>query len=250
MKLLLTAILASVLLLPNAYAGPDDALEGSSAPVTQEAKVAHEKQAAHGENTFKSEIVGQIVTDLEGELARPELTDEEREKINRVIEVVGGMETLADLGKLADLRDLADLDVEDHAFNGNHKQDPGNVMNGLEDALGSLIPIVAIIFVFGGPVVIVAIVMRSNSRKTRLQHETINKFIESGQEIPADLFASLQKPAKSNLNRGLVLCGLGVGLGLWALFSGSIDNAAFAIIPLCIGAALLLIWKLENKREG
>ena len=250
MKLLLTAILASVLLLPNAYAGPDDALEGGSAPVTQDAKDAHEKQAAKGENTFKSEIVDQIVTDLEGELARPELTDEEREKINRVIEVVGGMETLADLGKLADLRDLVDLDVGDHAFKSNHKNDPGDFMQNIDATSAALIPIVAIVFVFGAPVLIVAIVMRSNSRKARMQHETINRFIESGQEIPADLFESLQSKPKSNLYRGVVLCGVGVGLGLWGLVSGSLDKTAFAILPFCIGAALLLIWKLENKSEG
>ncbi|MEH6551332.1 MAG: DUF6249 domain-containing protein [Pseudomonadales bacterium] len=126
--------------------------------------------------------------------------------------------------------------------------DPGNMHGSWPDAL---IPILGIIFVFGAPVLLVGIVMLVSFRKTRLQHDTINKFIESGQEIPADLFASLQTKAtpKSNLHKGLMLCGAGAGICLAGFIWGNINISAIAMIPFFIGAAQLLIWKLEKNTE-
>jgi len=114
-----------------------------------------------------------------------------------------------------------------------------------EAALGAM----AIFFIFGTPIMIIAAALYAGYRKKRLMHETINQYVSSGKDIPEEVLQGLQKEAtpRSNLHKGLVMSG--IGLGIFACFAviGSLSAAAFGLIPLFIGLAQLLIWKLENK---
>ncbi len=112
-----------------------------------------------------------------------------------------------------------------------------------------MIALTAILFTFGTPIMIIAAVLYSSYRKKRLMHETIDQYVTSGKDIPDEVLKGLQKEVtpKNNLHRGLVMSG--VGLGIFACFAviGSLEAAAIGLIPLFIGLAQLLIWKLENK---
>lgn len=117
------------------------------------------------------------------------------------------------------------------------------------DGAGSRDPIaiLGICAVFGTPILIVLIICFFDSRNKALMFGTIDKAIESGTEIPASVLQAIEKPAKqvSNLTRGLIWCGLGLGvLVAWSLFR-DFSEASLGFIPLFIGIAYLVSARLE-----
>ncbi|NKB37330.1 MAG: hypothetical protein GKR93_09200 [Gammaproteobacteria bacterium] len=126
-----------------------------------------------------------------------------------------------------------------------HIGDDDDSLEFTEAALGAL----AIFFIFGTPIMIIAAVLYASYRKKRLMHETINQYVASGKDIPPEVLQGLQKETapKNNLHRGLIMSGLGLGIFLCFVIIGAIPAAALGLIPLFIGLAQLLIWKLENK---
>ena len=128
---------------------------------------------------------------------------------------------------------------------------PGRTFEALG---GLLIGALAIVVIFGMPVMIVAAVLYASYRKKRLVHDTINQYLASGKDIPPEIMEGLHRETsstpKSNLHKGLIL--IGVGLGIVAAFT-SIDAeevAYLGLIPLFIGAAQLLIWMIEKGGNG
>jgi Domain of unknown function (DUF6249) len=121
--------------------------------------------------------------------------------------------------------------------------------NGGVSLVEAFIASMGILFTFGTPIMIIAAVLYFSYRKKRLMHETIDHYVTSGKDIPDEVLKGLQKEVtpKNNLHRGLVMSG--IGLGIFACFAviGVLEAAAFGLIPLFIGLAQLLIWKLENK---
>lgn len=113
-----------------------------------------------------------------------------------------------------------------------------------------LIPIFGIIFVFGAPVAIVALAMRAYSRKRALMHETLNKMIDSGQPVAAELIAAFDASKPSNhLDKGIILlcAALGLAFFLWVFFDSQF--ASIAAIPGFLGLAFLILHTLD-KRPG
>jgi hypothetical protein len=101
--------------------------------------------------------------------------------------------------------------------------------------------------VFGTPILIVLILCFFDTRNKALMFGTIDKAIEAGTEIPVSVLQAIEKPAKelSSLNRGLVWCGLGIGvLVAWSLFR-NFSEASLGFIPLFIGIAYLISARLE-----
>lgn len=117
--------------------------------------------------------------------------------------------------------------------------------------MGNLVGLFAILLIFGGPIIIVAIALYSSYKKRRLTHQTINAYIEQGKDIPAEVLQGLQHHGgqKSNLHKGLVMVGIGFGVAVCFALMGSTGAAALGLIPLFIGIALLLVWKLEKKSD-
>jgi hypothetical protein len=114
-----------------------------------------------------------------------------------------------------------------------------------------LAPVMAILLLFGGPIMIVAIVSFNNRRKREMVHGTIDKIIEQGRDVPVELLDALDKGknGKSTLARGTVNVALGIGIGA-ALYSLSGPSVAtLGLIPFCIGAAQLLVWVVEGKES-
>ncbi|MEY4386045.1 MAG: hypothetical protein RLY20_1328 [Verrucomicrobiota bacterium] len=106
-------------------------------------------------------------------------------------------------------------------------------------------------FVFGMPVAIVAVVVYFRHRRNRMLHETLRTMIEKGVAIPPELLQPHEprKQPKSDFRRGLVWIAIGTGLTVFFLVS---DNHAWPIglIPLLIGVAFLITWKVEGSKNG
>jgi len=120
-----------------------------------------------------------------------------------------------------------------------------------EGIIEQLIPAVALLLFFGGPVLIVAIVSRNNRRKREMVHQTIDQMIAQGKDVPVELLDALDKGSngKSGLARGTVNVALGLGIGAMFLANAGVGAASIGLIPLSIGIAQLLVWKLEGARR-
>jgi hypothetical protein len=119
-------------------------------------------------------------------------------------------------------------------------------------ATDAIIAIVAIMFSLGSPILIIGIILYYKHRKRRQHNALIEKFLDSGQEIPTEILASgdLADSSSNTLSRGIKLTAIGLGL---YIFLGSLigwDIATVALIPLCIGIARIVIWKLSDKTSS
>jgi hypothetical protein len=91
-------------------------------------------------------------------------------------------------------------------------------------------------------------------RRSQELHKTIRTMIEKGVEIPNQLLQP-EKPLRSTsgyFQKGVLLVGFGLGLGL---FLGMIEDApknvwTLAFIPIFVGLALVIIWRVEKRAKG
>ena len=86
-------------------------------------------------------------------------------------------------------------------------------------------------------------------RKDRNKHQTLQLMVEKGAQIPVELITT-QKRRGSDLRRGLVLIGAGLGIALFLLMTKDARNSGafgLGLVPALIGGGYLLAWKLEGK---
>ena len=89
------------------------------------------------------------------------------------------------------------------------------------------------------------------TQRAQMHHETLRLLIEKGQPIPAELLRGpdgLRLP-RNDFRNGLVLISVGLGLGTLLLTQGDGDWP-LALIPLLMGVAFLIAWKIESKKTG
>ncbi len=111
-----------------------------------------------------------------------------------------------------------------------------------------LIPIWAILFSFGTPIAILGIVLYFSYRKYKMRSEIIAKLIDSGQPLSEETIRNLEpRTVWSPLHRGMVNIGLGLALIIALSMLFSINWGALGLIPLFIGIAHLVHWKLGQK---
>jgi Domain of unknown function (DUF6249) len=119
-----------------------------------------------------------------------------------------------------------------------------------------LIPIVGLCI----PIVAIVMGVLSKMRRTELMHETVRQLVAQGREIPPQLLdGSLLagRPAGGNSawqnKSGQLIFGatnVGVGLGVMVMFYAMSPGDwlwAIGCIPLFVGIALLVAWKMESK---
>lgn len=113
-----------------------------------------------------------------------------------------------------------------------------------------IVPIFAILFTFGSPVLVIALLLLFSYRKRKQRDALVEKFINAGKDVPPEVLATFNDNAVSgnNLQRGLILSGIGSGLFLFLGMLVGWGVASVALIPLCIGIARLLIWKLSEQQ--
>jgi len=88
-------------------------------------------------------------------------------------------------------------------------------------------------------------------RKDRNKHQTLQLMVEKGAQIPLELI-TVQKRRGSDLRRGLVLVGAGLGITLFLLMTKDARNSGafgLGLVPALIGAGYLLAWKLEGQKS-
>ncbi len=183
-------------------------------------------------------IIGTIA-DAAADAAEDELTEEDKAEIKEELKEA-----------MREIEETVEEMEEDHKVVTSSDDDDGIFDDGIS-FIEALIPLTAIVFTFGMPIMIVAVVLYSSYRKKRLMHDTINQYVSSGKDIPPEVLKGLQKEAtpKNNLHRGLVMSGIGLGIFFCFTIIGSVEAGALGLIPLFIGLAQLLIWKLENKEN-
>ena len=114
-----------------------------------------------------------------------------------------------------------------------------------------LIGIVAIIAVFGTPILIVWLVTRNSYRKKQLVMENINRMVSEGRDIPPELLDALEGESAANTkDRGFTLMAVGAAIFIWLTAAAGIGVGSLGLIPLFIGVARYVNWKLDHHHAG
>ena len=113
------------------------------------------------------------------------------------------------------------------------------------EEIPSLAPIIVAI-VFGCPVAIVGVILFYRHRRNLVLHKTLAAMIDKGVPIPPELLQPEPKEKESDVHRGFVLVGIGLGLILFFLARHS-NLWGIGFIPLLMGLGYLLAWKLAKK---
>lgn len=120
------------------------------------------------------------------------------------------------------------------------------------ESMGGIVALLAVVLVFGAPVIIVIAILVHKARRTQAIHETVVRLSEKGLPVPPELFVERRPDdASSSLHKGVIL--VAVGIGLTIFFLTLQDRHApwgVGMIPLLIGIGYLIVWKLEGKRES
>ena len=110
-----------------------------------------------------------------------------------------------------------------------------------------LIPLFGIVAVFGMPLGIVVAGLYFDKRNKDKFHTTLQKLIESGQELSPELLASIpgykkekRNGERNDIRTGTITAGVGIGIVLFGQF-GVAETALFGIglLMLSIGLAFL-----------
>ena len=185
-------------------------------------------------------------------LTRDDIDDEDREEIKQAI-----AELRNEPGKTTD-GDTDSAGEKKHkrrAIVLNPKHDSAD-----DDSFGApqaIVAIVAIVFTLGMPILIVSLILFFGYRKRRLAHDTINKFLSSGKDIPPEIMQNLFKEAgtaattpRNNLQKGTINTSIGLGMVIGFSIIDADFLAAIGFIFLLVGLAQLLISKLEQGKNG
>jgi len=126
----------------------------------------------------------------------------------------------------------------------------------MEGLIDSLVPIVGIVGVFGMPVFIVWTALHFNNKKKQQFHTSLQKLIESGQELTPELLQSIpgyreEDKKVSDIKAGVILLGIGVGvvlLGYLGLHAAVVWASGLLVASL--GLALLAYGIYAEKKNS
>lgn len=112
--------------------------------------------------------------------------------------------------------------------------------------------ITAIVLIFGTPLLIVIAVMYGRHKRRALVHQSVNKLIDSGQEIPPEIFDEATGGQKDSRKKGIMMVSVGVAIAVVFTAIWDIEAGSIGLIPLMIGLAHIAIWKTDpsNKQEA
>ncbi|WP_295801376.1 DUF6249 domain-containing protein [uncultured Microbulbifer sp.] len=120
-----------------------------------------------------------------------------------------------------------------------------------DDKMEMLIAIVAIIAVFGTPILIVWLVTRNSYRKKQLLMENVNRLVAEGRDIPPELLDAMENESPNKTkDRGFTLIAVGAAIFIWLSAVADIGVGSLGLIPLFIGVARYINWKLDNQQQA
>jgi hypothetical protein len=120
-------------------------------------------------------------------------------------------------------------------------------MSGNETEVAVLVPLSFFLCLLAA----VGLTLYFRYARERQRHETLRKMVEKGMEIPPDLLVPPIRAA-SDLRRGLVLLGAGIGLLVLLITFPDRDVRdlwAVGLIPILMGAAYLATWRIRLKDQ-
>jgi hypothetical protein len=115
----------------------------------------------------------------------------------------------------------------------------------MKDWIAIVVPVAFFLSLLGG----VAVTLYFRARREHERHETLRKMVEKGQEIPSALLIPPQLPA-SDLRRGLVLLGSGIGVTVMLMGTDDHDLRSLwgaGLIPTLMGVAYLITWWIARR---
>ena len=126
----------------------------------------------------------------------------------------------------------------------------------MEGFINSLVPIIGIVAVFGMPVFVVWTALHFNNKKKEQFHASLQKLIESGQQLTPELLQSIpgyveEDKKVSDIKSGAILIGIGVGvvlLGYLGLHSTVVWASGLLVASL--GLALLAVGIYTEKKNS
>ncbi len=150
--------------------------------------------------------------------------------------------------------DLSDTDRQAVEQAGEDGSPFDNINPDLDEDTGAgelILGGLAILLIFGTPIMLVAAFLYAGHRKRRLASDMAGQFLANGQPVPPEVWRGLAGDAtpRNNLHKGMIMLGLGLGIFLCFWLIGSPEAAYLGLIPLFIGIAQLLIWKLEEQKQ-
>lgn len=127
------------------------------------------------------------------------------------------------------------------------KKEAGHRIRMEHRLTGILVPIAFFLSIL----LLVGTIQYMGLRKDRNKHQTLQLMVEKGAQIPVEMITN-QKRRGSDLRRGLVLLGAGLGISLFLLMTKDARNSGafgLGLVPALIGAGYLLAWKLEGRKQ-
>jgi hypothetical protein len=124
----------------------------------------------------------------------------------------------------------------------------------LRHLLPFIIPIIALLI----PIVAIVMSMMRKMRQEQLMHETLRQMVEKGQPIPPELLSGrgltswtdeVKAKSPNQLRDGAM--SVAAGLGLAAMFYVMRPDGwlwAIGLVPLFVGVAMLIVWRIESAR--
>jgi uncharacterized protein DUF6249 len=107
---------------------------------------------------------------------------------------------------------------------------------------------------FGALITMVLLVQVFATRRERIRQETLRAMVDKGIEIPPGLVGDSARRS-SDLRRGLVLVGAGLGVSLvFALvhLNGQMGSGLWTIglVPILMGGGYLVAWRVETRNTS
>ena len=125
---------------------------------------------------------------------------------------------------------------------------------GAEMVPEMMVTVLVPIGMFGMICVCVWLGVSQRLKRQRILHDTVQKMIEKGQSIPPELLqpTDMARRPRSDLRTGLVLVSIGIGAMLFLVGVGGAPANAWGLglIPLLMGFAFLITWKIESGKNG
>lgn len=127
------------------------------------------------------------------------------------------------------------------------------------DGIGAaiLVPLFALFLIFGGPIILVIVMMtmhyRARARRERQQSENIAQLLAAGRDVPLELLRgddASSAVAEDSLRKGVKNIGIGTGLLIFLTLLTGISIGAVGFIMIGLGISQLVVWKLANNKTA
>lgn len=150
-------------------------------------------------------------------------------------------------------------DEEDSTHSYTFSSTIGSDTFGGAKGMTAMVPIVAIVFTFGFPIVIVALVLWFKYKNRQAKYKLMSQALAAGQPLPKEFLNEVEATDATDFynknnklkNKGIqsIFQGVGLGVFLW-LLTDSIGLAAIGFMLFCIGVGqVIMAYTHIEKRE-